>query len=174
LGGSYGPTWFETDIDNLTGAAKLDEASSGYKVFGGFNFNKYRGVEGFYAYFGETSLSGNTGDTFSSNGSTLVFLQDATVTSTAASYGLAAVAGIDLGIWRPIAKTGFHRWSTETTAASATSNASADNSGFGYLLGLGLLVHLSDRFSLRTEYEYFSGDDNESVGLLSFGAQVNF
>jgi len=70
---SLGTSTVDTGVSNTTGTARLDEDGSGFKLYIGKKIDKTISVEGFYADFGEASLTGNSGDNFDLNGTTYVF-----------------------------------------------------------------------------------------------------
>lgn len=175
VGASYGLTWRDTGVSNLTGSAKLDEEDTGFKLFGGANLNKYFGIEAFYANLGDAALSGKTGDTFTYQGDAYVFTANGTITDTTTTYGLGGVASMDLTpSLKPFLKAGIHRWTTERGETSSAGNYSADVSGVDPFYGLGIRLRATDTINLRAEYEYFQGDENNNFELLSLGMQYNF
>ncbi|MCP3941833.1 MAG: porin family protein [Desulfobacteraceae bacterium] len=168
MGAGYMSTTFDTDITPLT--ATLDDEDHGFKVFGGFRFNDYVGIEMTYANFGEASLKGNTGDTFAANGITYSFLRDnSSVTQKvwALSVGgvfflpLDKVTGVKQLKWiTPFGKIGSYYWDSDLEASNTSGSVSASDNGVDLFFGLGLDINLPRNFVIRGEWERYNGDDD--------------
>jgi OOP family OmpA-OmpF porin len=172
IGASAGQSSVDTGISNTTGSAILDEKDTGFKLFGGANLNKYLGIEGFYADLGETSLSGNNGDTFTANGTVFAFTASGSVSIEGTAYGFAPVFGVDItDNIRPFVKVGIQRWD-QSVSVNGT-NANLSESGTDPYFGIGILVSITDNIGIRAEAERFKFDD-DNVDLISAGLQYTF
>ena len=174
VGADYLGVNYDTGISNLTGTAKLDEKDSGYKLLVGYNITKNFGVEAHYADFGEASLSGNTGDRFTIDGTTLQFNQAGKISVGAKSTGLAAVArteiGSDVGIF---AKAGLHKAELEYAVSAATASASTSESKTKAFGAVGLDYAITSQFLVSTELSMYKFEDGDIAGL-SFGLRYKF
>ena len=175
IGLSFGQSQYSTGVSNLTGTAAHDKKDQGYKLYGGYNFNKHIALEGHYADFGTTSLSGNTGDTFTHDGTTYAFTaNNVKLTSDARSAGLSGKFSYPVtNHFSPYAKLGLHYWQDEGSAASAASGYNSDDDGVDLMFGLGFDVRLTDNLSARLEAERFKFD-NDELDFISVGLQYNF
>src|SRR5687768_9155571 len=60
VGGSFGKSDIDSDITTgLITSGSVDGKDTGFKVFGGYMFNRHFGVEGAYVDLGEVSYSGD-------------------------------------------------------------------------------------------------------------------
>jgi hypothetical protein len=172
IGASVGESSVDTGVTNITGSANLDETDDGVKLFGGVNLNKYLGIEGFYADFGEATLSFNNGDTFISDGTLRLATASGTVSLQGYAYGFAPVLGIDItDIIRPFIKAGIHRWDYDQISNFPGLNLS--DSGTDAYFGIGILVSITDNTGIRFEAERFNFDSDE-VDYFSAGLQYTF
>ncbi|OFX11867.1 MAG: hypothetical protein A2516_03240, partial [Alphaproteobacteria bacterium RIFOXYD12_FULL_60_8] len=158
----------DTGFTDLTGTAALDEEDTGWKLFGGAELTDLLAVEGFYADFGEATLSGNNGDTFKYGDTTYTFTSNGEVLAYAGTtMGAGGVLGYDINeFFRPFAKLGLHYWEIDASFTSTTTTLNRTDSGVDGYGGLGLQVNLTDWISLRAEYERFLFG-NETVDLAS-------
>jgi OOP family OmpA-OmpF porin len=151
--------------DGIVGTC--DDVGTGWKVFGGTQFNPYVGFEAAYVNLG-------------------------TVTGTDTSVGIpidvdAEVSGLNFAVVgiAPVAdrfaffgKIGFYL-STLDLHASGGASGSDSASGTGLALGLGGSVSVTERVFVRLEWERFAdiGDDDlgkDDVDLLSVGIGTAF
>lgn len=176
FGAGGGTTSVDTGVTNLTGAASLDDTSTGWKIFAGYQINKYLGVEAGYADLGEASLTGNNGDTFVIDGTTLAFTADgAKVTAEAKTILVEALVMLPLGdmtgnnilgYFTPFVKLGVGFWTLDYSAsASNVSQVTTDDDGTGVVFGGGLNINIIRNLAVRVEYERFSME--EDVDLFS-------
>jgi OmpA-OmpF porin, OOP family len=136
-GGSVGQTDYDGISDNPTG----------FKIFGGMNFNKNLGVEVTYYDFGEAKESG--------------------VTVEADGIGVTANGYIPLtNDFSLFGKVGLLMWDVDT-------NVGVSDDGTDLLYGIGVKWDLNKQLALRAEYEVadFDGDDGS---LLSVGFSFKF
>ncbi|OUR70507.1 hypothetical protein A9Q76_07375 [Arcobacter sp. 31_11_sub10_T18] len=163
VGASLGLAKADSGVTNLTGDLKLDESDMGYKIYSGYDINKYISAEIFYADFGKGKLSGTNG-TYKYQGLTSTFSSE--VEADSSTFGASAVFHLPLHKnVIPYAKVGIHSW--ETTLGTI------ENTGTDVMYGLGIDFPLNDSFSLRTEFESYKFD-SESYDLITAGLMVKF
>ena len=183
FGAGYGLSDVDTGVSGLTGTATLDEEDSGFKFFGGFQFNKFVGVEIAYVDFGEAELRGNNGDTFVVDGVTYQFTASnasidaeatAFVIETVLSLPLGDVSGNDfLNYLTPFLKVGVHFWDIEySISASNLTTTTADDDGTDLVFGAGIDFNLFKNVGLRAEWERFMFDDE--IDLFSGSIVTKF
>ena len=176
VGLSYGKLDADTGVTNVTGTAIHDQQDEGYKVFGGYRINDYISIEGHYAAgFDDITLKGNTGDRFTSEGITYVFLvDDVTLTWETTSLGLSGVFVCPVTeIIQPFAKVGIHRWEQDVSLSSPIEAANFSEDGVDLFYGLGLSVSIIDNLSVRMEFELFDVGDSDA-DYLSWGVAYSF
>lgn len=135
------------------GQSKVDEGGyddreTAFSAFGGYDFNRYVGVEAGYADLGE--LKSNVG---------------APALQATAPY-LVAVGKLPINDkFTAYAKAGINRWSLDDAVASVTGTN--DDSGTDATYGLGVQYRINDKFGLRGDYSRFKvGDANVDVAQL--------
>ena len=175
VGGSAGRASTDTGVTDTTGTASLDEDDTAFKIFGGVNLNKYLAIEGFYADFGEASLSGNNGDTFTARGTTYTFTaNDVNLKLQGKAFGIAPVVGYDVTeYFRPFAKVGIQRWDLDGSVNTSVGNFDYSETGTDVYYGVGALISVAEGFGIRAEAERFKFD-SEDVDLISVGLQYQF
>ena len=170
---TIGQSDVDTGIDSVSGAT-LDENGSSYSLFGGIDYNDGLRLEGFIVDFGEASLSGNSGDTFTANGTTYVFNRSGSIKSTASSWGAAGIYDFVLTKnLNGLAKAGYHFWEAETTVATTTASASITEDGSDFMFGGGLEYELSNDMSFIGMYEKYNLDEDD-VMVLSGGLILKY
>jgi OOP family OmpA-OmpF porin len=175
IGAGLGQSNYDTGVSSLTGSARHDKSDTGYKLFAGYNFNKFIAIEGHYADFGTTSLSGNTGDTFVHDGITYSFAaNNVTLTSNANSLGVAGLFSYPITeSIAPFVKIGLHHWEDEGKASSSVVNYNAGDDGTDLFFGIGINIAINDSLSARLEAERYKFDSDE-LDYFSIGLQYNF
>jgi OOP family OmpA-OmpF porin len=160
--GSYGATKFHSVDTSGIGSPTVDYTDKGFKLGGGYMFNRNFGVEAEYVRLGQ-----------------------ATVTGTAAFSGSAKAHGVvvsALGVWpindqfSVLGRLGFINGTIEVSSAGQ-SDTSTD---LKLAYGLGVAYSISKEWSVRLEYDLYSGLGNSSttgqsdVDLLSLGVVYKF
>lgn len=154
-GGSIGLT--TVDICGelaAVGATTCDDEDTGFKLFGGYKFNRNLTVEGGFVDFGEISASNAT--------SSVTVSSDALF---AAAVGILPVSSN----FSVFGKLGFFMWDL---AATGTAGTFSDD-GTDFLIGLGLGFDITERLTIRAEWEDYDGG-GDGVTFLSAGLQYNF
>lgn len=132
--------------------SNYDDEDTAFSVFGGYQFNRYFGLEAGYADFGELEPKG-AGRALEANSAYLTAVGTVPFTDKFSGY----------------AKAGFHRWDLDTAIPALTSTR--DDSGSDPTYGLGLQYRFSDKVALRTEYNRFEVED---IDLDLAQVQVRF
>lgn len=183
IGAGYGMSDIDTGVSGLTGTASLDEDSSGFKIFGGFKFNEYFGLEIAYVDLGEAELKGNNGDTFAIDGVAYNFTANSVViTGEMETIALEAVLFLPLEkitgndsykLVTPFIKVGLHFWDAEySVSASTLSKTTADDDGSDIVFGAGFNFNIVKNLSIRAEWERFTAD--EDLDYFSGSIVINF
>ena len=161
VGGSVGTTRYDI-CDQLVsaGATSCDDQNTGFKIFGGYKFNRYLAVEGGYVDFGKT-YAYSTGP-----GVTTDVLVNAYYASGILAIPVAGRASL-------FGKVGGEFWEGEVNGATPTASAKATDSGTGLMYGAGASFELSDRLGMRGEWERYDVDGND-VDLVSVGIEFMF
>jgi len=129
----------------------FDEDDTGGKIFGGYNFNDYFGIEGSYYDFGDISDGNNSA---AIDGVSLAIVGKVPVSTNFSIFG----------------KVGGHEWDAETTGSSAQVSS---NSGTDVFYGVGLEYSINQLVSLRGEVERYEVDDLD-VDVATLGISFNF
>lgn len=155
--------------DGSITSGSVDDTDTGWKLFGGYAFNKYVAVEGGFANLGKANFSGT------SNGlGFLYFPGPVSVDFEVESLFVDLVGTIPFEKWALFGKIGFHRWDVEVTVANPPVFGSADDDGTDPHYGLGFEFRPSQRFGVRLEWEVFTEVSEEDVELLSVSGIYRF
>ena len=139
---------------------QLDDSSAGFKVFAGYRFNKWLGVEGAYYNFGDFDEDldpPNPGGSAKAEidgfaGSVLLF------------------APLDTQEFEVYAKAGYYGFDQQVLVDDASV---ASNSPSGLVVGAGSRFFVSDQFAVRAEGEWFD-IDNGDLWTLNIGFEYQF
>lgn len=116
-----------------------DDEDTAFSVFGGYQFNKYFGLEAGYVDFGKLESDG-IGSDLEANSGYLVAVGSVPFTDKFSGY----------------AKAGFQRWDLDTPIAATGTR---DDTGTDPTYGLGVQYQFNDAFALRGEYSRFELED---------------
>jgi len=134
----------------------FDSSDTSYKIYAGFQFFKFFGVEGSYLDFG--SLDDSSGGT------------DVTVSAT--GWDAFAVGIIPFGKhFQIFGKLGLVAWDSDTKASGFGSDS---DSGTDTAYGAGLEFIFGKHFGVRGEYERYDIKDTDKVETYSIGADFRF
>ena len=173
IGALLGKSSIDTGVNTVVGAV-LEEEDTASVFFVGSEINENISVEGFYANFGEASLTGDNGDTFKFNGTTYQFNTSATVKLSASSMGIAAKMRFDItDKFDGFIKGGWHWWESEETLAVGTASASTKSDGNDLLIGLGVEYDISEKVALIAGYDRYKFNE-DSVTFLNGGIRIRF
>jgi opacity protein-like surface antigen len=156
VGASAGESKFRRDCSSFV--FRCDDKDTGWKVYGGGNFNNVIGLEVGYVDFGRMNAFG--GD------------QEARAAS------IALTAGLPIGDRFSIfAKGGAVYARTDVSAAPASLVAIGEKSGWGGTYGAGATVGVTRNLAVRVDWDRyklaFIGGDRD-VDMLSAGVQFRF
>jgi len=181
-----------TDVD-------VDDEDLGWKVYGGYHFNKYFGIEIGYADLGEVEADINSTSSISFStfgGGTTSITSDININATSEVTGF-----LFAGLGRyPLTekidvfgKIGGFAWNVDTTtnitsqttispllittAINPISSSSlSKDDGINLMFGVGADYRFNERIGIRAEWERYSSisaDDND-VDLFSIGINYHF
>lgn len=155
LGGSVG----QTSVDFNTETSDVSGDDTSYKVFGGFRFITFLGVEGSYVDFGtpEEVLEAAGG------------AYEADITGLDAF----AVGYLPLGIADIFVKYGVIDWDTDITSTLDGGSETQSNSGTDPAYGAGVQFRIRS-FAIRGEVEYFDIESADNVYMYSLGGSYTF
>lgn len=164
VGGSLGQSSFDKEIvRELITSGTVDTSDTGFKFFGGYQFNRNVGLEVAYVDLGKASYSGFAGP-------------DPVI------GGKVEVTGVNLsaiGAW-PVApnldvfgKIGFLSWEDKASDVTGGVPFSDKIEGTDLSFGFGAAWHLTRNVRLRVEWERFRVDDTDA-DLFSVGAVYKF
>ena len=119
-----------------------DDEDTAFAVFGGYQVNRYFGVEAGYADFGEIEPD-TVGPELEADTGYLVAVGSLPISDSFSAY----------------AKAGLHRWNLD---AELPGLAHSDDSGSDPTYGLGLQYRFTDHVALRGEYSRFEIEDADA------------
>ena len=155
IGGSIGSGTVQAKGTNpVSGDFDFDESDFAWKIFGGYTFGSWLGIEGGYVDFG-----GGDGS-FDISGDTA----KADVTG----FDLFGVVGLPLGPIRIFGKLGGIYWDGDVKFSDGSKE---DDDGFDIGGGLGLEISIAS-IAVRAEIEYFDALDD--LYMASIGATWTF
>lgn len=131
----------------------LDDEDTAFSAFGGYQFNRYFGLEAGYADFGEIEPLGSAGPKLEGDAAYLVAVGTVPFTDSFSGY----------------AKAGINDWNVDASVPGLI----ADDSGNDPTYGLGLQYRFTDNVALRGEYSRFEIDDSE-VDLAQVQVRFDF
>jgi opacity protein-like surface antigen len=146
-----------------------DKRSLGFKVFGGYQFNKYFGVEGGFVDFNDVKASSTiTGPA-----------RGVYTTAENDAWTLAAVGTLPVTKRVSVfAKLGASSWSSNlrsvaTDVNGVTTSATEGSNGYDVFYGLGASYALLDSIDVRAEIERYKFD-NLDIDLMTAGMAFKF
>lgn len=147
IGGNIGQPDYRTSINGINGGS----GDTSYKLYGGYQFNRYFGLEGGWVDLGKVS--------------------DASGHANGRGYYLDAVGTFPLAAnWSLLGSAGY------ANAKFKTSNG--DDSSPAYKLGAGVQYDISKQLAMRVQYERYRFSDvfNEKLGVgeTSLGLKYGF
>ena len=155
LGGSAANSAIDT---GQLGDVKINDNANGYKVFGGYRFLTFLGVEGSYVDLGEVKGS-----------------------SVPGTEGTAKINGwqghvmgyVPFGIGDIFAKAGVYSWNGDFTTTTNNINTKTSKSGSDPAYGVGLQFRIKS-WAIRGEGEYIDIKSADKVYVYSVGASYTF
>lgn len=125
---------------SLVDEGSYDDEDTAFSVFGGYQFNRWFGLEGGYADLGKLESNGPGRDL------------------EASAVYLTAVGSVPFTEkFSGYAKAGFQRWDLDTALPGVTGTT--DDHGTDPTYGVGLQYRFTDNVALRGEYSRFEVED---------------
>jgi len=173
-GGFAGVGFGQTSVDlecDLNISCNADDSDTGFKIFGGYQFNPNFALEVAYLDLGEAKLSGTDS-----------FLGSTTATIEVSGFNFAVVGSFPVGErFELMAKAGLFRWDLDANASSSVfGSGSESETGFDPMFGIGASFNFTSKFGVRVEYEKFLdvGDEDTTgqsdVDLISASLVFRF
>jgi len=154
FGFGVGNTFFSSEYtDALDQIKKIDENSTAWKAFGGFNSDSFFSVEGGYRDFGK--IESGSGDDL--------------VTSKTSGWDIEAIGRLQIAIVDIFGKAGIMFWNSEATLG----NQSDEGDGTDFMWGLGAGVHLGP-FGVRLEWESLEVGGPDNLSMVSLSGTLGF
>jgi len=178
MGQGYGRDWDASRFTSALGAQSVtatqtssESSDFGFKVFGGYQFNKYLALEGGYAQF----------NNYTANGTVTAPTPQVSAYQTEDNntWALAAVGTLPLtNDFSVFGKFGANSWKKTTNTFVTTSSgdftrASSIERGIDPYYGVGVSYALMDGLVLRGEYERYDLG-GPKVDFISAGMAVKF
>jgi OOP family OmpA-OmpF porin len=164
VGGSVGQSDIDDNITTgLITSGTVDGTDTGYKLFGGYQFNQHFGLELAYVNLGKASYSGSFGGAPVTGGKV-----------ETSGINFSAVGTLPLNpSFALFGKVGMFAW--EAKASDVTNGApfSATNDGTDVSYGIGASFNITKNISARAEWERFKLDSSDA-DLLSIGIVFRF
>jgi outer membrane protein OmpA-like peptidoglycan-associated protein len=140
---------------------QLDDSSAGFKLFAGYRFNQWLGVEGAYHNFGDFEEDTTPAVT---GGDAIVQIDGLSL----AGLFFLPLGGEDFELY---GKAGFYSFNQD--AFRDAPPLSDSNSSDGLHLGAGARFFISDQFAVRSEGDWFN-IDNGDLWSLNLGFEYQF
>jgi len=157
IGAGGGSTKFRSACNGFAGPGSCDDNGVYWKVFGGYQFSAYFGIEIGYVDFGKAERQ-TTGvsDTFEATGFEANLVVTVPFTQAFALYG----------------KFGTYRWDVDRVVTGAGAFTAGDT-GSDLTYGLGARDNLTNSIALRAEWQrYFSMGDGFTTGSFDVDAYL--
>jgi len=162
VGGALGQASTDVPEANNSPGVTVDDSSTGYKVFGGYNVVKYFSVEG--AYVDGASVSMNA----------------APMTSSMETSGFAFRAMGVLPLREKLslfADLGMYMWNGDATVSDGNSTASGSTDGTDPVFGVGMGWQVMPQGNVRVEIERYEASVegvDMNTDLISVGFAYKF
>lgn len=151
IGGAVGQSKARDACDprGLGFTGSCDDKDTTWKVFGGYNFNRYFAAELGYVDFGEFNATGAAGPL------------PATASVEAQAIELVAIGSLPLTQqFSAYAKAGVFRWDADSTVAIGPASAASGDDGTDWTVGLGLKWDFTRSIGARIEYQRYNNVGN--------------
>ena len=170
------------DDDSIT-SGRVDDDDSGWKLFGGYRFNKHCSVELGYADLNsdpddETTFVGQSsglGSAYAA-GAVSVDIDDPNV------YYLAAVGRLPMPLGPApyddrlalVAKAGVMAWQATETTIDSSGSDDKDEDGTDVMFGLGIEYKWPNGIAIRSDWEFYRGVVDEDYELNTVALTYDF
>jgi len=149
-------------IPDLITSGSVDGKDSGFKIFGGYQFNPYFAVELAYVDLGKATYSGSFFGAPVNDGSL-----------ETSGLNASAVGILPLGAaFELFGKVGIFGWESRARDFTAGVPFSGKADGGDISFGVGLAFHFTRNVGIRAEWERFRAVDD--IDLLSAGLVIRF
>ncbi len=164
LGGSVGKSDVDESITSgLITSGSVDGKDTGYKIFGGYQFNQNFGVEVGYVDLGKVTYSGFSGASPVTNGKVDV-----------SGLSISAVGTLQLNpSFGLFGKIGILDWKLKASDITGGVPFSDKATGSDVAFGFGVSYKITRNVSARAEWERFKFD-SENANFLSIGIAYSF
>ena len=155
----------QSEIDADAGFSSFSDTDVGWKIFGGYMFNKYFAVEGAWVDFGD----------FSDTVVNPVFLSPARAKLELDGFAISGVASYPVNeAFSVFGKLGVWAWSSDVKIAIVPGfSVDTDDDGTDVMFGAGGSYHFTQAISVRAEWERFTSDGDDA-DLLSISGVYKF
>jgi OmpA-OmpF porin, OOP family len=164
IGGSVGQSEFDDSnaIPELITSGSVDGSDTGYKIFGGYQFNQHFGLEVAYVDLGKASYSGRFGALTVTGGS---------VETT--GFNFSAVGTLPLGSsFALLGRIGLFTWESKANDVTGGVPFSGKENGTDVSYGFGASFNFTKNLSMRAEWDRFKAVGD--IDLLSIGVAYKF
>jgi len=150
-GAAIGNTFFSSEFEDAADeVTKIDENSTAWKIFGGFNGHKFLGIEGGYRDFGTIKTD----------------VGDYSLESKTKGWDIEALGKFEIAIVQVFGKAGVMFWSNDF-------NEGENTDGTDFFWGLGAGVALGP-IGVRLEWESLEVGGPDNMSMVSLGATFGF
>jgi OOP family OmpA-OmpF porin len=164
IGGSVGKSDFDDNnaIPSLITSGTVDGSDTGFKIFGGYQFNQNFGVDLAWVDLGKASYSGTfsglpvTGGTVKTLGLNVSAVGTLPLSSGFALFG----------------KVGFFAWDAKANDTTGGVPFSGSQNGTDVSFGVGASYDFTKNIGIRAEWERFKAEGD--INLLSVGLVYKF
>ena len=161
LGGSLGYTTIEAseniDIGGGFEKIKLDDSDMGWKLFAGYQFLPWLGVEAGYVELGDGKDDALGLD----------------IDTSTDGWDAFVVANIPIAFIDLFAKVGVIAWNVDASISDGVDSFKLDDDGTDLAYGVGAAFDLQ-HFAIRAEIERFDISDIDDLYMFSVGATIQF
>lgn len=181
IGAAQGEADYHAQVSDFDDGSILsgdtDSHELGWKLYGGYRFNKWLAVELGYVElqndFDDPTFEGfsdGTGARFASLGNGPV-----SVGFSPSGVFAEAVGSVPLGgRLYALGKVGLFAWENEIRVQDLDGESRRDESGTDPVFGAGVEFRFRSGLSLRAEYEIFTGVVDEDIDLITAGVSYRF
>lgn len=169
LGGAVGRSDFRDACSDLTGfVGTCDDKDTAWKIFGGYQINKYFGAELGYVDFGKATATGTFGGVPASADIKVKAWEILGVGTFPITGGLSAYG-----------KAGFARWDIDSSATFGGAAGSFSDNGTDFTFGLGVKYDFTPNLAARAEFQRYNNVGNSTTGesdinLWTIGVMYKF
>jgi OOP family OmpA-OmpF porin len=155
--GFAGASWLGSGADFETAFDDFDSDDSGWKIFVGYDFIKFFGLEAAYRDLGDFSETSGAGS----------------IDAEVKAYDLAGRGVLPLGkAFELFGKLGYSTVDVDATTSTGLVTASASDSDWELYYGVGIGLKIGKSFGIRAEWEEW--DVDTELNAYSLGAYIRF